>query len=315
MNLQKLMMERQTGYQMKMGFFIELLIVLPLFCSCRKDIPAETREFLHGTWAQEGFTDMLRQKHDYKMTLEAMSDTIGLIHIDLCFEDEKYGGKWSSSPLNPDSLTDEERYSKNSIWILEDNHLGRQKAYRLFYEGDNYFLSEPLANGERKYCRIISRKENRVEYGLMDENDDIKASLSLELLYKTKRWFYERFSSKWDELYMHYVDYIDFISKNFMYGVKGIKLYKSASPNDSLLHIYSHDDIQEGRGIRIYYNGSTAWAERLQSRPTPVAETENTHIYRNDDGCFFVTWRGDTAFLHYNKEDEFQYDYYMVLTR
>ena len=149
----------------------------------------------------------------------------------------------------------------------------------------------------------------------MDENDDIKASLSLELLYKTKRWFYERFSSKWDELYMHYVDYIDFISKNFMYGVKGIKLYKSVSPNDSLLHIYSHDDIQEGRGIRIYYNGSTAWAERLQSRPTPVAETENTHIYGNDDGCFFVTWRGDTAFLHYNKEDEFQYDYYMVLTR
>ena len=309
------MMEKQKSYNGKRDFFIELLLMLTLFSSCQKEISMETREFLHGTWAQEGFTDMLRQKHDYKMTLEAMSDTIGFIHIDLCYGEKKGYKKWWSDPSNPDSLTDEERYSTNSIWILEDDCMGRENAFRLFYVGDDYFLSEPLANSERKYCRIISRKDNRIEYGLVDENNDIKASLSLELLYRSKKLFYERFSEGWAKLYEFYADKIDFISKNFMYGVKGIKLYKSASPNDSLLHIYSHDDIQEGRGIRIYYNGSTAWAERLQSRPTPVAETENTHIYGNDDGCFFVTWRGDTAFLHYNKEDEFQYDYYMVLTR
>lgn len=168
---------------------------------------------------------------------------------------------------------------------------GKRKCFPTFYVGDDYFLSEPLANSERKYCRIISRKDNRIEYGLVDENNDIKASQSLELLYRSKKLFYERFSEGWAKLYEFYADKIDFISKNFMYGVKGIKLYKSASPNDSLLHIYSHDDIQEGRGIRIYYNGSTAWAERLQSRPTP--QRQRIHIYMEMTTVAFLSHGGE----------------------
>lgn len=300
-------MEQQKNYHGKKVFFIELLIVLALFPSCQKDGFGETREFLHGTWAREGFTNTLRQNHNYKMALESMNDTIGFIHIDPCFGAQKGKRKWCMDPFNPDSLTDEERDSTNSIWFYEDYPLRRQHAFRLFYKGDDYFLSEPLADGERKYCKIISGKDNRVEYGLMDKDDHIKASLSLELLYRTKKWCSERFREEWAELYVYHVDNVDFILKNFMYGVKSIKLYKSASPNDSLLHTYSNEDIKKEKGIRIYFTGDGALVEHLQSGLKPKDETDD-----GNNDCFFLTWRGDTAILKNNTLDG---DYYMVLTR
>ena len=87
MNIPTLLKEKRMCYLKQMETYISFLIVLLVFSSCQREIPEETRRFLHGAWAQEGFTVKLRQMRNYWKVFDAMGDTMGIVHIDLCYDD------------------------------------------------------------------------------------------------------------------------------------------------------------------------------------------------------------------------------------
>lgn len=304
-----------------MVFFINILIVIFFVSSCKREIPESTHEFLRGTWAKEGFTDSLRRMHCYHAAFESMDDHIGFINIDISNDNgcdmKKYGlrkyymNSAFMDPNNPDSLTDEERYSKNSIWILEDNQLDYKNAFRLYYKGNNYFLSEPLTGGDRKYLKIVSVKDKRLEYGLLDKNSQIKSKRYLELLFRTDKWFYERFDYGWEELYMCRVEYLDFLDNNIIYGTKRIDLYKKDLSHDSLLRTYSIKDFRNNNGIIL--SSRNVWIKYLESIMKPV-DWEKFEAKDIDDaeGNCSLTWKGDTATLKNKRLDG---DYYIVLKK
>lgn len=311
-------MEKRKRYSMKMDCYIKFLILVMSFSSCQREIPEETRSFLHGAWAQEGFTDSLRQMRYYWKVFDAMGDTMGIVHIDLCYDDRPEEKKWFSKPWNADSLTDKERYSRNSIWVLEDDYLwgldsGRQNAFRLYYQGDNFFLSDPLPDGNRKYCKIISMKDKKVEYGLVDKNKNIKSSCCLELLFHAKQWYYERFDFGWDELESTCIEFHNFCEQNSLYGVTGVILFKRNMPTDSLIHTFSKDDVLNERGILM-----SSLDEDYVRIDTLIPLLKFVDLYTvdgsdpQDQGYFCATWKGDTATLeNYRIEGE----YYLVLKR
>lgn len=303
---------------MKRDYYIKFVVLVLSFSSCQREIPEETREFLHGAWAQEGFTVKLRQMRNYWKAFDAMGDTMGIVHIDLCYDDRPDEKKYFSKPWNADSLTDEERYSRNSIWVLEDDYLwgldsGRQNAFRLYYQGDNYFLSDPLSDGSRKYCKIISMKDKKVEYGLVDKNRNIILHRTLELLFHAKQWYYERFDSGWDDLESTCIEFDNFCEQNYLYGVTGVDLYKKNYPKDSLLHSFSIDDVKKERGIRMFKNGDEViWIESLRDRLKYVdLYTVDTSDPQNVD-YFLLIWKGDTATIKNYRIDG---EYYIVLKR
>ena len=292
--------------------FINLLFIALLLSSCQREIPEETRRFLHGAWAQEGFTDSLRRMHSYWDVLDVMDDTIGIINIDLCYGDRPEEKKYFSKPENADSLTDEERYAKNYIWVLEDNYPKREKAFRLYYHGDNYFLSDPLADGSRKYCKIISMKDKKVEYGLVDKNKNIKSSCCLELLFHAKHWYYERFDFGWDELESFSSEFHNFLEQNFLYGITGVKLYKKNNYADSLVYTFSIDDILKKRKLQMHSANNLILAEFLRSRLKPIDEASVDMSDPQNYDYFNLTWKGDTATLENYRIDG---EYYIVLKR
>ena len=293
---------------------INLLFIALLLFSCQREIPEETRRFLHGAWAQEGFTEKLRQMHSYEDVLDAMGDTIGIVKIDLCYGDRPEEKKYFSKSENADSLTDEERYARNYIWVLEDNYPKREKAFRLFYKGDNYFLSDPLADGSRKYCKIISMKDKKLEYGLVDKNKNIKSSCCLELLFHAKHWYYERFDFGWDELESMCEELHDFFDSNFLYGVTGVILYKKNNPRDSLLHEFTMDDIRKKYELQMHSENKLALVELLKPRLRYIYMDLDTVNYTNpqNNDYFLLTWKGDTATLENYRIDG---EYYIVLKR
>ena len=252
-----------------------------------------------------------------------MDDNIGFIYIDISNDNgcdmKKYGlrkyymNSAFMNPYNPDSLTDEERYSKNSIWILEDNQPYYENAFRLYYKGDNYFLSEPLTGGDRKYLKIISMKDKRLEYGLLDKNSQIKSKRYLELLFRTNKWFYERFDYGWDELYDIYVTYNKFLDNNCIYGTREIELYERTPTKDHLLKTYTIDDVKKEKGIIMYNDGESVWIKYLDSRMKPFDWKKFEAKDINDIDCnFSLTWKGDTATL---KHKRLEGDYYLVLKK
>ena len=109
MNIPIRLMDKLKRFFMKRDCYPRFFILVLLFSSCQREIPEETRRFLHGAWAQEGFTDSLRRMHSYWDVLDVMDDTIGIINIDLCYGDRPEEKKYFSKPENADSLTDEER--------------------------------------------------------------------------------------------------------------------------------------------------------------------------------------------------------------
>ena len=302
---------------MKRDYYIKFVVLVLSFSSCQREIPEETREFLHGAWAQEGFTVKLRQMRNYWKVFDAMGDTMGIVHIDLCYDDRPDEKKYFSKPENADSLTDEERYSRNSIWVLEDDYLwgldsGRQNAFRLYYQGDNFFLSDPLPDGNRKYCKIISMKDKKVEYGLVDKNKNIKSSCCLELLFHAKQWYYERFDFGWDELESFSSEFHNFLEQNFLYGITGVKLYKKNNYADSLVYTFSIDDILKKRKLQMHSANNLILAEFLRSRLKPIDEASVDMSDPQNYDYFNLTWKGDTATLeNYRIEGE----YYLVLKR
>ena len=98
---------------MKRDCYPRFFILVLLFSSCQREIPEETREFLYGVWAQEGFTERLRQTHSFWGALVNKDDTMVIVHLDLCYGDRPEEKKYFSKPENADSLTDEERYARN----------------------------------------------------------------------------------------------------------------------------------------------------------------------------------------------------------
>lgn len=290
--------------------FINLVFATLLFFSCQREIPEETRKFLHGAWAQEGFTDSLRKMHSYDDVLDALGDTIGIINIDLCYGDRPEEKKYFSKPENADSLTDEERYARNYIWVLEDNYPKREKAFRLYYKGDNYFLSDPLPDGNRKFCKIISMKDKKVEYGLVDKNKNIKSSCYLELLFHAKHWYYERFDFGWGELESSHMELSDFYDENFIYGATGVSLYKRNNPTDNLIQTFSIDDVQNKPNIQI--SSKIVWIEPLRSRLKYIDEDSIDGIDPQKSDYFILTWKGDTATIENYRLDG---EYYLVLKR
>ncbi len=299
------------NYKKGIAFFINILIIILLLSSCKKEIPAETHQFLQGAWALEGFTDSFRKMHWWRDAFQATGDTIGFIYIDICHDNGKNLKKFFRDSLNYDSLTNEERFSKNSIWILEENDAFNQYAYRLYYKGDDYFLSDILTNGERKYCKIVSRKNKRIEYGTIGKDNNIKAKRYLELLYNVTDWFYERYDYGWDEWYNNGNAHTIFFEKNYLYGVTGVKLYKKSFPKDCLLQTYSLDDINKDKDMGFEYDGKKAWVKYLNSILDSI-DWSNIHSPEDFDYKFSLTWKGDTATL---KNKRLHGDYYLVLEK
>lgn len=290
--------------------------------SCKKEIPTETHQFLQGAWALEGFTDSLRKMHCCRDVLQATGDTIGFIYIDICYDKGKNLKKFFRDSLNYDSLTNEERFSKNSIWILEEFSVDNQYAYRLYYKGDDYFLSDILTNGERKYCKIVSRKNKRIEYGTIGKDNNIKAKRYLELLYNATYWFHERYDYGWEEWCYKAIDDYNYLAKNYLYGVTGAKLYKKSFPKDCLLQTYSIDDIindiidindisYNNKDTEICYTGEKARVQYLNPILAPI-DWSNIHGQEDYDCIFSIEWKGDTAVL---KNSRLHGDYYIVLEK
>lgn len=305
-------MEKQKN-RVKEVIFINILIVIFFMLSCKKDIPESTHKFLQGSWAKEGFTDSLRKMHDLTHAIESMKDSIEEVYIDVSYDNGDNLKRLFMNSDNPDSLTDEERYLTNSIWILETYDYIENNAFRLYYKGENYFLSEPLTNGDRKYLKIVSMKDNRLEYGLLDKNSQIKSKRYLELLYRANKWFYERFYYGWDELYRCREDHFEFLDNNIIYGTKEIDLYKKVLSHDSLLRTYSIKDVRKENGIRLSSIGNSIWIKYLNSRMRSV-DWKKIEAKDIDDanGYCSLTWKGDTATLKNKRLDG---DYYIVLKK
>ena len=90
----------KNHFLMKKASFISLIIIILLLSSCKKEIPAETHQFLQGAWALEGFTDSFRKMHWWRDAFQATGDTIGFIYIDICHDNGKNLKKFFRDSLN-----------------------------------------------------------------------------------------------------------------------------------------------------------------------------------------------------------------------
>lgn len=293
-----------------MEFCIDIIILVFSFVSCSHEIPTEVHEYLHGVWAKEGFTDSLRLKHISDSAFKALNDTINFIRIDICYDGERKIWPLFRDGYNPDTLTYEERYSKNSIWVLECGTNQEQNSYRFYYQGNNYFVTKPNDNQERHYCKINDLNDNHIEYGVLDKTSHVKYCVRLELLFHEKQWYFERYDFGWSETLSHCSKLPDYLHRNSLYGTQKVSLFKKCTDIDSLIATYSLDDINKEKDIKL--SGYSCWLNVMKSRLKPVKFEEVTGDQRTMDSYFLLRWSGDTAFLENERLTE---DYYVFLSK
>lgn len=276
--------------------------------SCSEHVSTEYHERIHGVWARKGTVEKLRTSYVQKNYILLGNDTIRDLLVDVLYNPigtdsiKQYVETWMGDPsLPPSTLTEYERDSTSSIWIIEECKKGnwiRFNPILMRYRGNGLFVSDSImSNGLHRFLEVIDEDG---EYGTCDSDGNRKTTYPIEMLFKGQKWFFDRDSISWYSDIIHaYTE--DYYFETAFSDLKEIKLYKKRTKDsDSLICSFSHEMLENHEGIIIRYWNTTASVDTLSDNiiyPEHMFETNDWMFDKNVRGDYKLDWHNDTAFL------------------
>lgn len=276
--------------------------------SCSEHVSTEYHERIHGVWSRKGTAEKLKTSYVQKNYILLGNDTIRDLHVDVLYNPigtdsiKQYVETWMGDPgVFQSTLTEYERDSTSSIWIIEECKKGNWIRYNpvlMRYRGNGFFVSDSImSNGLHRFLEVIDEDG---EYGTCDSDGNRKTTYPIEMLFKGQKWFFDRDSISWysGEIRAYMEDY--YFETAFS-DLKEIKLYKKrTNDSDSLICSFSHEMLENHEGIIIRYLNTTASVDTLSDNiiyPEHMFETNDWMFDKNVRGDYELDWHNDTAFL------------------
>ena len=303
-----------------------------MLCSCTNDISIDTHEILHGVWAKKGFSENIAKYYTRDRVTKAVGDSLFCYIVDPLYcrndsgrmianlytcpvfvsettDDSLTTTTFAQVPggmgIDKDSITNEERYSKNTIWGLEDDIDFQERAIKLEHQGNGYFLSADASIN--KFMKILN--DSTLQYGTCNNEGKTIAYIELEKLF-SKDWYFNRSTDQSGSA--HWYDASDRVA----YGLEDVFFYKAFSDVQSAT-LYER---KNGKDIKIAeYDRKTILKKDDNGVPNSQIRIDGLNAYINLDtlvsrinrpdtisllnpgiyNSFDLEWRGDTAYIHH----------------
>lgn len=280
--------------------------------SCSEYVSTAFHEKIHGVWAKKGTAEKLKTSFVQKNYILLGNDTIRDLLVDVLYNPigtdsiKQYVETWmvalgGDPSLPPSTLTEYERDSTSSIWIIEECERDDQIRFNpvlMRYRGNGIFVSDSVvSNGLYRFFEVTDTES---EYGTCDSNGNRNKTYPIEMLFKGQKWFFDRDSSSWySNVISDYTD--DYYHQTAFSDLKEIKLYKKrTNDSDFLICSFSHEMLKYQEGIYIRGYNTLASVDILSDNiiyPEHMFETNDWMFDKNVRSDFILDWHNDTAFL------------------